>query len=442
MVGPGDPASIGDIVPFVTSTPPSGPSPDPQSRTSGTPPAGAPLTGTVPATMLVALALTGAIGPFATDTYLPALPLIVDEFGVTASTAQLTLTAFMVSLAVGQLVIGPLSDRTGRRTLLILGSVGTALAAVICALAPSIWVLVLGRIAQGFFGAAGIVLSKAVVVDVGRGAGVAKAFATLMAIQSVAPVIAPLVGGAVVPFGGWRGVFWLLAGLSAVTVAGILLAVPESLPPESRRSGGVLSTLADMKFVATHGPFVARVSAFVFTFGVLFAYISASPFIYQNMVGLSPTAYSVAFTINALGILFSNLAGARLVGRFAPEKIMRTGVVGMVTAIVYLVVVVSLSPVGTLGLVPVTAGFILLTLSIGLILPNAAALSMQATQGHSGSGSALLGAAQFSLAALVSPLTGLAGPHSAAPMLIVMAVNAALVVVAVWAVFSRPVPAT
>lgn len=414
-----------------------------ERRPSAVPPIPTPTpTASVPATMLLALALTGAIGPFATDTYLPALPLIVEEFGITASTAQLTLTAFMVSLAVGQLVIGPLSDRVGRRTLLVLGSVGTALAAVVCALAPSIWVLVLGRVAQGFAGAAGIVLSKAVVVDVGRGPGVAKAFATLMAIQSVAPVIAPLIGGAVVPFGGWRGVFWLLAGLSAITVVGVLVAVPESLPAASRRTGGVLSTLRDMRVVATHGPFIARVSVFVFTFGVLFGYISASPFLYQDMVGLSPTAYSVAFTVNALGILVSNLAGARLVGRFAPEKILLTGVVGMVTAIVHLVVVVTLSPAGTLGLAPVTVGFVLLTLSVGLILPNAAALSMQATRGHSGSGSALLGAAQFALAAVVSPLTGLAGPHSAIPLLVVMGVNAALVVAATWAVISRPVRAT
>lgn len=388
----------------------------------------------------MALALCGAIGPFATDTYLPALPLIVDEFGVSASVAQLTLTAFMVALASGQLVIGPMSDRMGRRRLLILGSVGTAVAAVICALAPSIWVLVIGRVAQGFFGAAGVVLAKAVVVDVGRGAGVAKAFATLMAIQSVAPVIAPLVGGAVVPFGGWRAVFWLLAALSVVTTLGIIAAVPESLHADARRSGGVMSTLSDMRTVATYGPFVARVSAFVFTFGVLFAYISASPFIYQNMVGLSPTAFSVAFTINALGILVSNLAGARLVGRFAPEKIMLTGMTGMVAAIVVLVVVI-LSPSGSLGLAPITVGFIILTLSIGLILPNAAALSMQATQGRSGSGSALLGAAQFSLAALVSPLTGLAGPQSAVPMLVVMGICAALVLIAVRAVFSRPLPA-
>lgn len=420
------------MCPVVTSTPQPG----------ATPPPGPPASATLPTTMLVALALTGAIGPFATDTYLPALPLIVDEFAVSASTAQLTLTAFMVALAVGQLVIGPLSDRLGRRGLLIAGSVGTMVAAVACALAPSIWVLVLARVAQGFFGAAGIVLSKAIVVDVGRGPGVAKAFATLMAIQSVAPVIAPLFGGAVVPFGGWRGVFWLLAILSAITLIGVLVAVPESLRPEDRRGGGLKSTLADMRAVATHGPFVARVCTFVFTFGVLFSYISASPFIYQDMVGLSPTAYAVAFTVNALGILASNLAGARLVGRFAPEKILLTGVTGMVAAVVYLVVVVALSPAGTLGLAPVTVGFILLTLSIGLVLPNAAALSMQATQGRSGSGSAVLGAAQFSLAALVSPLTGLAGPHSAVPMLLVMGVSATLVLVAVRAMFSQPVRAT
>ncbi len=391
--------------------------------------------------MLVALALTGAIGPFATDTYLPALPLIVDEFSVTASVAQLTLTAFMIAMAAGQLVFGPLSDRLGRRGLLLLGSVGTLVAAVVCALAPSIEVLLLGRIAQGFFGAAGIVLSKAIVVDVGRGAGVAKAFATLMAIQSIAPVIAPLFGGAVVPFGGWRGVFWLLAALSAITLVGVLVAVPESLRPADRRTGGIASTLSDMGAVAGYGPFLARMSVFVFTFGVLFSYISASPFIYQDMVGLSPTAYAVAFTVNSLGILVSNLAGARLVGRFAPERILFTGVAGVATAVVYLAVVVALSPAGTLGLLPVTVGFILLTLSIGLVLPNAAALSMQAARGRSGSGSALLGAAQFSLAAIVSPLTGLAGPHSALPMLLVMGTCTAVVLVAVRAMISRPLPA-
>ena len=391
--------------------------------------------------MLVALALTGAIGPFATDTYLPALPLIVDEFGVTASVAQLTLTAFMIAMAAGQLVFGPLSDRLGRRGLLLLGSVGTLVAAIVCALAPSITVLLLGRIAQGFFGAAGIVLSKAIVVDVGRGAGVARAFATLMAIQSVAPVIAPLFGGVVVPFGGWRGVFWLLAALSAVTLLGVLVAVPESLRPADRRTGGIAQTLSDMGAVAGYGPFLARMSTFVFTFGVLFSYISASPFIYQDMVGLSPTAYAVAFTVNSLGILVSNLAGARLVGRFAPERILVTGVAGVATAVVYLVVVEALFPAGTLGLIPVTLGFILLTLSIGLVLPNAAALSMQATRGRSGSGSALLGAAQFSLAAIVSPLTGLAGPHSALPMLLVMGTCTAVVVVAVRAMVSRPLPA-
>ena len=392
--------------------------------------------------MLVALALSGAIGPFATDTYLPALPLIVDEFEVSASTAQLTLTAFMVALAVGQLVIGPLSDRLGRRGLLIAGSVGTMAAAVACALAPSIWVLVLARVAQGFFGAAGIVLGKAIVVDVGRGPGVAKAFATLMAIQSVVPVIAPLFGGAVVPFGGWRGVFWLLAALSAVTLVGVIAAVPESLPVGDRRAGGLRSTLADMRAVASYGPFAARVTAFVFTFGVLFSYISASPFVYQDMVGLSPSAYAVAFTVNALGILASSLAGARLVGRFAPEKLLLTGMTGMVSAIVYLVVVVALSPAGTLALAPVTVGFVLLTLSVGLAMPNAAALSIQATRGRSGSGSALLGAAQFGLAAVVSPLTGLAGPHSAIPMLLVMGTCAAIVLVAVRGVFSLPLRAT
>ncbi|WP_255583897.1 multidrug effflux MFS transporter [Dietzia sp. ANT_WB102] len=403
---------------------------------------GVPAPKTVPGTMLVALALAGAIGPFATDTYLPGLPLITGEFGVSASTAQLTLTAFLIALGVGQLVIGPLSDRLGRRRLLVLGSVGTLVAAVVCALAPSIWVLLAGRVLQGFFGAAGVVLTKAVVVDVGRGTGVAKAFAMLMAIQSVAPVIAPLIGGMVVPLGGWRGVFWLLAGLSAVTAVGVWAIVPETLHSDERRSGGFAETLSDMRYVGSHGPFLARVSVFVFTFGVLFAYISASPFVYQDMIGLSPTAYSVAFTVNALGILVSNLAGARFVGRFRPEKVMATGMAGVVIAVASFAVVVALSPSGELHLAPVTVSFVLLTTSIGLVLPNAAALSMQTTRGRSGTGSALLGACQFAGAALVSPLTGIAGPDSAVPLAVVMAVCAVVAVTATWVVVSRPGRAT
>ena len=393
-------------------------------------------------TTLLALAACGAIGPFATDTYLPGLPLLIDEFGVSASTSQLTLTAFMVAMAVGQLVFGPLSDRLGRRGLLVVGSVGTAAAAVVCALAPSIWVLLAGRVAQGFFGAAGVVLAKAVVVDVGRGPGVAKAFATLMGIQSVAPVIAPLVGGLVVPAGGWRAVFWLLAVLSTLTAVGVWAAVPESLAPDARRTGGLRSTLADMRVVGTHGPFVARLAVFVSAFGVLFAYISASPFVYQSMIGLSPTVYGVAFTANAVGMLGATLVGGRLVGRFSPERVLAVGVTGMVTALGALAVVALTSPAGTLPLVPTSLALLLLASSNGLVMPNAAALSMQATQGHSGTGSALLGAAQFTVAAAVSPLTGIAGPYSVAPLLAVTATCAAAMVAALLAVLSRRAPAT
>ena len=183
-----------------------------------------------------------------------------------------------------------------------------------------------------------------------------------------------------VPFGGWRGVFWLLAALSAITLVGVLVAVPESLRPADRRTGGIASTLSDMGAVAGYGPFLARMSVFVFTFGVLFSYISASPFIYQDMVGLSPTAYAVAFTVNSLGILVSNLAGARLVGRFAPERILFTGVAGVATAVVYLAVVVALSPAGTLGLLQ--AGASSATVSIGTGAVDGQATSVRKAAGR------------------------------------------------------------
>jgi DHA1 family bicyclomycin/chloramphenicol resistance-like MFS transporter len=205
----------------------------------------------LPAITTVVLAALTAITPLATDMYLPAFPRMATDLGTTASAIQLTLTAFMIGLALGQLVIGPLSDQRGRRGLLLAGTAVCAVAGLVCALAPSIGVLVVARFVQGFGGAAGVVLARAVIADRASGVAAARLFAVMMMIQGVAPVLAPLVGGGLVTAVGWRGVFGILAALSALMIVGVLLRVPETLPAE-RRTRGLAAFGRDARAVLTN----------------------------------------------------------------------------------------------------------------------------------------------------------------------------------------------
>lgn len=398
-----------------------------------------PVTGDVPEDqpiqprILVVLALCGGFAPFAIDAYLPGLPAIADEFSVDASIAQLTLTGFLVALGLMQLVIGPLSDQLGRRRLLLIGLTGSLIASIACALAPNIWVLIVARVFQGAFGAAGVVLSRAIVADLGRGVGVAKAFAMLMSIQSLAPIIAPLVGGLIVPTLGWRAVYWFLAGLGITVLIAAFFVVSESLPREHRRAGGVRSAVSDMLALQRSPLFVAPAAMFVVTFAVMFAYVSAAPFVLQRIVGLSEGWFSVVFTINSASILVANLTSARIVGRFGIIRIISVASVVFISVVAWLAV--SVLVLGTPGWA-VILGFFLLVFSFGFVLPNLAALAIGSTGDRSGSGSAMMGAGQFMLAAVVAPLTGIGDGTTAVPMVAVM-VTAGIAVVVCLLVLRR-----
>jgi len=377
---------------------------------------------------IVALALLTAIAPLATDMYLPALPTMVGDLGSTASGVQLTLTTFLVGLAVGQLVIGPLSDQFGRRRLLIGGTVVCALAGVVCAFAPNEGVLVAARFVQGFSGAAGIVLSRAVIADRARGEQAAKLFSLMMVISGVAPVIAPLLGGSLVGAVGWRGIFWILAGVALVMVVAVLAVVPESLPVEQRQSGGLRATGRAAREVLGDRVYLGYTLTFAFAFTAMFAYISASSFIYQNVLGLSTVGYSIAFAANAFGLVVASAVSGALTGRLAPLTMLRAGVaVLVVDTVALLVVVLAGSPrAGVVALLFVAVA------SLGFVLGNATSLATGRVPHHSGTGSAVLGALQFGLGALASPLVGLAGESDARPMAVTMVVVAVLSLVCLW----------
>lgn len=385
-----------------------------------TPPDAAPRRA-LPLATTVVLALLTAIAPLATDMYLPAFPQMAVELGTSATAVQLSLTTFMVGLALGQLVIGPLSDQRGRRGLLTAGSAVCAAAGIACALAPSVGVLIGARFVQGFAGAAGVVLARAVVSDRARGNAAAKLFGLMMMIQGVAPVLAPLLGGALVTAVGWRGVFGILAGVSALMLVGVLARVPETLPRERRTGGGLAATLRDARTVLTNRRYLGWTGALVFGFAAMFAYISASPFVLQNVLGLSVGQYSVAFAANALGLGVVAGLGTKLVDRFGPRRLLVVGVVAVAALSVALmvdVVVLDLPRWPTLVL-------LLLTVSaLGLVFGNATTLATDEVAHAAGTGSAVMGALQFGLGAAVSPLVGLRGEHDAVPMAVTMVVLA------------------
>ncbi|GAA3247776.1 multidrug effflux MFS transporter [Pseudonocardia petroleophila] len=360
---------------------------------------------------ITVLALLTSIAPLATDMYLPALPRVVDDLGTTASGVQLTLTAFLVGLALGQLVIGPLSDARGRRPLLLIGASVCALAGLGAAFAPTVGVLVGARFVQGFAGAAGIVLARAVIVDRTSGRRTAQLFTLMMAINGVAPVVAPLVGSGLVDPIGWRGIFVVLAGLAVLMVVGVLVAVPESLPVERRRTGGLRRTAADIASVLRRGPYVAWTLVLALSFSTMFAYISGSSFVLQDVLGLSTVGYAAAFASNAAGLVLVSVLGARW--DVDPRRKATIGVAILVTAAAALLAVTAAgAPVW-----PVLVLLFLAVSSLGLIMGNATALATGHARDVAGTASALLGAGQFGLGAAVSPLVGSSASAMAAVML-------------------------
>ena len=376
----------------------------------------------LPLSWLGVLALLTAVAPLSIDMYLPAFPAMAAEFGTSASAVQFTLTSFMVGLASGQLVIGPLSDRFGRRPLMLAGTFVCILAGVACALAPNIAALTAFRFVQGFSGAAGVVLSRAVVADRAHGAVAARAFSLMMIINGAAPVLAPLIGGSLMGLIGWRGVFWILAGLAVAMFLGVVAVLPETHPHDRRHTGGVAAMLRDARSVLTNRGYIGYTLAFAFGFTVMFAYISASPFVLQNVLGLSPLHYSFAFAANAAGIVIVNAVNARIVGRFGQRRLLHLGVGLLVLFSVLLVVDALIGPV-------LWASLLLLwgaVASLGLVAANATSLALDQVRHAAGTGSAVLGALQFGLAAVVSPIVGLSGDHTALPMAVAMVISAVI----------------
>jgi len=395
--------------------------------------AGAPLG---PGTLRVAIVLgaINAIGPLSIDMYLPAFPEITQALDTGASQVQLTLTACVAGLALGQLVIGPLSDRFGRRVPLIAALVTYAVASLLCAAATSVGALIALRFVQGLAGAGGIVIARAVVRDLHSGAAAVRLFSYLMLVTGLAPILAPLAGGQLLAVTSWKGIFVSLAILSALIAVLAAAGLRETLPKERRNPSGLRRTVQTMAGLLRDRSFVGYAFAGGLTFGALFAYLSGSSFVLQQIYGLSPQLYSLTFALNGLGLIVASQVNARIVERVGPTRLLRRGLGFVVASALTLLVVVS---VGGLSVWAVLVPMFVIVSSLSFVLPNSTALALADHAKVAGTASALLGLIQFLVGAIAAPLVGVAGPDSAVPMGVVMALFAVGALIALRAAGPR-----
>lgn len=383
--------------------------------------------------LLIVLGALCAIGPFAVDTYLPALPEIGEDLHASASHVQLTITTFLVGLAIGQLLAGPLSDRFGRRLPLIVGMSVFAAASLVCAAAPSVNVLIALRVLQGMAGGFGVVIARAVVRDVYADLEAAHFFSSLMLFFGLGPILAPVVGGALLLVSDWQGVFIFLALLGTALALIVVTRLPETLPAARRHTGGLPRALGNLRQLFGDRDLMSFAAPAGFAHAAMMAYIAASSFVFQDHFGVSAQVFAAIFAVNSAGMIAASRVGRRLMTTVGPAHLLRAGLLLHLFAAAALLVGV-LSQVGFLG---VAIPCFLLVASLGLITPNALALGLDRHPEKAGAASGIFGMLQYLLGAAAAPLVGLSG-SSPVPMGIVIATLSTLAVLARWTLTLPP----
>lgn len=349
--------------------------------------------------LLVLLGMLSAFGPFVTDMYLPSLPAMAEYFSTNSSMVQLGLTTSMIGLALGQIFFGPLSDKYGRRPLLLASMGLFIISTVFCLFAPDIYTFVTLRLIQGIAGAGGIVISRSVATDKFSGKELAKMLAVIGAINGVAPVAAPVIGGLLTGSVGWKGIFVILLLIGVVLGIGCI-RFRESLPSEKRSKTGVVSTFRSFGVIVHNRRYMLYVLQFAFAQGILFAYIASSPFIVQQHYGFSPFAFSICFAVNAVAI---GVAAALSVKFRRMETGTLTGCIGMMALSIFIMVALYS---GCNFWVYEILMFALLFM-MGLTFTSSTTLALDCERRYVGAASALLGALGFAFGGIVSPLVGL-----------------------------------
>jgi len=346
-----------------------------------------------------------ALGPLCTDFYLPSLPQLAADLATNTASAQLSLTAGLLGLGLGQLIFGPLSDKLGRMRPLLISLMVLLLASIGCALAQNISQLLTARLLQGLAGAGGAVISRAVARDLYSGHALTKFFALLMLVNGVAPIVAPVMGGALLAWTSWRGLFIVLSVIALILLVMCLWRLEESLPLRRRSQAPMLSVFGALARLLTQRRFMGLCLTQGFSMAGMFAYIGASPFVLQQLYGLTPQSFSFCFALNGLGLIAAAQIAARTSVRFGEQRVLGIGlgIAGIASSALLLS--------GALRL-PLPLILLALFFSVminGLIGTLASSLAMQTQGNNAGSASAMIGVAMFALGALSVPLSGIGG---------------------------------
>ncbi|MFJ4296570.1 multidrug effflux MFS transporter [Curtobacterium sp. NPDC089689] len=379
-----------------------------------------------------------ALGPFTIDLYLPAFPSLEGDLGISAGTVQLTLTATTIGFAVGQLLVGPWSDKVGRRLPLIIATSVHVAASVGAALAPNVEVLALFRVLQGMGASAGGVVAMATVRDLFGGKPLVRMLSRLAMVNGLAPILAPLIGSQMLRFTSWRGIFVFLAcyGL-AVVIASVLLIV-ETLPPARRHEAGHSSVGQRYRALFSDRIFVGVALIGAMVFSGLFSYLSASPFLFQQVYDLNAQQYGLLFAVNSIGVVLGVQISSRIAQRVGPQWILACSTATLFLAAVAIIVLDLLGA----GLVGVLVPLWFFIAACGFSFPLVQVIGLAAHGKEAGTAASLLGALNFGVAGLISPIVGWLGITTAAPMAAVMACTSAVAITLLWVVVRpRTVPA-
>jgi DHA1 family bicyclomycin/chloramphenicol resistance-like MFS transporter len=394
----------------------------------------------------VALALITGTTALSTDTYIAALPQVESSLHTPSSVAQLTMTACILGMAIGQLVTGSISDARGRRNLIMLATITFSVTSVVCALAVGGWELVIVRAVQGFSCGAAAAVGRAVVTDTWTGREMAARFGTLSAIGLIAPVVGPAIGGVLLAFGDWRSVFWFLAIVGVVMTVAAFVGVPETLPAGSRQPGGLRQLVSRAADLAHDRSFIVPVLTQCLTTAGFFIYIGGSSFVLQQGLGISEDMYTVVFAVNACAMMLSSLTFRLLVVRFGAAVLRRCAMVVQTAAVTGLFVVALVFLTGRPPLAAVWICLAGITLGLGTFQPANGSIAQAAGRRYAGTASAMSGGLPFLIGSLTTPLTGLVGsqtvPTMAIPMFTFFALSAGLALLAARRRSRGPAPLT
>lgn len=353
-----------------------------------------------------------AFGPLTIDMYLPSFPTITADFKTNASLIQFSLTACLLGLGLGQLIIGPMSDVRGRRKPLLLFLALYFVASLVTAFSPTVHLFIIARFFQGFAAAGGIVVSRAVARDIYVGRELTKFFALLMLINNLAPILAPIIGSSILLFTDWRGVFIVLSAIGALLWFIISFRFEETLPPEERMPSNIKQTITNFGTLIKNREFLGYALIQSFIMAGIFAYVSGTPFVYQNIYGTSPQVFSLLFGMNGIGIMLGTFLIGRFTDMISETRFLKIGLFTAFASGLTLFVVVLLDG----PLIGVVIPVFMFVSCVGIISTSSFSLAME-EQGHiAGSASALLGLLPFIFGAISAPLVGIAGEATAVPM--------------------------